>query len=286
VSPDLDHIVLTRFNLPSAGVESVVRARDGWLRDRTSLFERYCAPSVAAQSVQRFTWVVYFDPQSPPWLKQWIEVTSPGLYHPIFRAEVSRSEILADATLAGARTSDTLLTTNLDNDDAIGRDFVARLQAASTDHRRAAIYLTKGLIRSPHGLFQHTDRHNAFCSVREDWDDAVTCWSDWHNRLRLSMPAVELDGEPAWLQVVHGANVSNRVRGRRVSPSPFRSSFPGLEDVAEPTGAQLWHDRLVDTPTRSVYESMRAAVKRAALQVLGKNGLDRAKSRWAGTGST
>ena len=47
--PTLDHVILTRFNLPTGGVEGIMRAREGWLRERIDLFERYCAPSVAAQ---------------------------------------------------------------------------------------------------------------------------------------------------------------------------------------------------------------------------------------------
>jgi hypothetical protein len=27
----IDHVLLTRFNLPSRGLESLIRAKDGWL---------------------------------------------------------------------------------------------------------------------------------------------------------------------------------------------------------------------------------------------------------------
>ncbi len=43
----VDHVLLTRFNLPTPGVEGLIRAREGWLQDRIELFELYCAPSVA-----------------------------------------------------------------------------------------------------------------------------------------------------------------------------------------------------------------------------------------------
>ncbi|MBY8850425.1 putative rhamnosyl transferase, partial [Saccharothrix sp. MB29] len=65
----MDHVVLTRFNLPSVGAESVVRAQEGWLTKRVGLFERYCLPSVAAQTSSDFRWLIYFDPESPQWLK-------------------------------------------------------------------------------------------------------------------------------------------------------------------------------------------------------------------------
>lgn len=36
----LSHVLLPRFNLPSPGLESLVRAQDGWLRARWDLFSR------------------------------------------------------------------------------------------------------------------------------------------------------------------------------------------------------------------------------------------------------
>ena len=65
MKPSIDHVILTRFNLPTAGVESLVRAQEGWLRDRQVLFEKYCLPSVKFQTRQDFSWIVYFDTQSP-----------------------------------------------------------------------------------------------------------------------------------------------------------------------------------------------------------------------------
>ena len=67
-SADVDHVLLTRFNLPSAGAESIVRAKDGWLRARIELFRRFCLPSVLRQTRQDFKWIIYLDPQSPDWL--------------------------------------------------------------------------------------------------------------------------------------------------------------------------------------------------------------------------
>src|SRR4051812_14454073 len=144
----LDHVLLTRFNLPSAGHEGLVRAKENWLRDRVALFERYCLPSVRAQTCQDFTWIVYFDPQSPQWLRDWAgEHQDSGDFHVVYRDEVPRAVLLDDirAALPGAPRG-TLLTTNLDNDDSVARDFVARLQAATPVTERAAVYLGDGLI--------------------------------------------------------------------------------------------------------------------------------------------
>lgn len=202
-----------------------------------------------------------------------------GHYRPILREVVSPIDLIDDLAQVTGRTSDRLLTTNLDNDDGLAVDFVARVQAALDPTRaREAIYVGRGLIRGPHGLYARTDRYNAFCSVSELWDGAVTCWSDWHNLLPASMPVTVLTGRPAWLQVVHGTNVSNRIRGRLVSPAGFEPLFgPLVSDVPEPGVPAILADRVLRGPLRGLTEAMRAAAKRVVVVMLGKRGLERAR---------
>lgn len=287
--PGLDHVILTRFNLPTGGVEGLVRAREGWLQERIDLFERYCAPSVAAQRGADVTWIVYLDPASPRWLlDRMAPYADRGLLHPVLREVVGVAELREDLAAIVPRTSDVLLTTNLDNDDGLAVDFCARLAAVATDHPRVAIYATRGLVLSDDGLFLLRDRHNAFCSVRESWDDPVTSWSEYHNELHRVMPVVELDGPPAWLQVVHGGNVSNRVRGRLVAPTAHRARFAVPLDVREPARRELLVDRAVHVPARRLRDGSRSVTRRAGLRLLGKDRYAAAKAvlRTAGVGGS
>lgn len=276
----VDHVLLTRFNLPTGGLEGLVRAREGWLRERIDLFERYCAPSVAAQRDAAVTWIVYLDPASPQWLLDRIApFADRGLLHPVLRERVGVPELREDIAALVPRRSPALLTTNVDNDDGLAVDFCARLAAVTSQHPRFALYATRGLVLSPQGLYLLRDRHNAFCSVREGWDEPVTSWSEYHNELHRVMPVVELDGAPGWLQVVHGGNVSNRVRGRLVSPASHRASFAVPLDAREPSAAELAVDRVVRSPARQVRDRGRAAVRTAGLRLLGKDGYAGAKAR-------
>jgi hypothetical protein len=276
-----DHIVLTRFNLPSEGYESLIRAHEGWLRSRVELFERYCLPSMRAQTSPA-TWIIYFDPESPEWLFEWIERVNHDDFVPILRATVSRSELLDDIRGALGRTSEGLITTNLDNDDALAVDFLGRVQQAARPGERTAVYLADGLIADGAGVYRRVDAHNAFCSVAEPWEDPETCWSRAHNLLGETMAVRSVRGHPAWLQVVHGENVSNRVRGRLVSPAAYRSSYAGLlDDRAEPGTARIARDRLVDGPLRSTREVARSAAKKATIALVGQGGIDAVKVRTA-----
>jgi hypothetical protein len=281
---DLDHVLLTRFNLPSKGHESLVRAQDNWLKNRIVLFERYCLPSVMAQTCRSFSWIIYFDPESPVWLVDWIRGHErQGNFIPCFREEVVGHDLVSDIRAAvGEQHCAELLTTNLDNDDGLAVDFVARLQNAAPVGDRTALYIGDGLIRrGDELLYRRVDPYNAFCSVRESWDAPVTCWTDWHNALPARMPAVVLRGDPGWLQVVHGANVSNRVHGRLTNPTQHRAPFPGLlDDLPAPTVLWVAKDTLLSAPGRAIRESGRAAAKAVISKIAGRRGLDRAKAMW------
>jgi hypothetical protein len=278
-----DHVLLTRFNLPSDSAERVIRAKQGWLQERVELFERYCIPSVQSQTNKDFHWIIYFDPESPSWLKDLIRLhQSLGIYRPFFRSSVGRDELLTDIRLAIGNPRSEVITSNLDNDDALAVDFTERIRSAGRKGDRTAIYLSTGLIKYEDRLYIFEDPRNGFCSVRESWAAPVGCWCDWHNFLSERMPVIEIGEAPGWLQVIHGRNVSNRIRGARVSPFSYVKRFPGLiNDVRVPNTRDIVLELAVWRPARFMKETSRAAAKAAALKLVGREGLTRAKLIWA-----
>jgi hypothetical protein len=93
------------------------------------------------------------------------------------------------------------------------------------------------------------------------------------------MPVMQLGDAPAWFQLVHGANVSNRVRGRLVSPDDYRDTFGTLLDGFEaPSARRLVRDRFVGGPVRACREGARSAAKWLVMRIGGKAGLDRIKA--------
>jgi hypothetical protein len=223
-------------------------------------------------------WLVYFDPDSPDWLKRWIEKVR-GPFEPLFRSGVPREDLVADLAALFPTKSEALITTNLDNDDGLAVDFGRRLQQLAPLREREAVYFSHGLIRTAHSLYLRTDRSNAFCTVREGWDDPKTAWFDWHNRLGLAMPVRVVGGPPAWLQVVHSTNVSNRVRGRLVSPEPYRGRFVALDDLPTPTRGDVLIDRGWHVPVRVTRDSMRTVARKGAVRLLGKDRFTSMKTR-------
>lgn len=279
----IDHVLVTRFNVPTAGRERLIRAKDGWLRERVALFEKYCLPSVNAQSNQNFSWLVYFDPQSPSWLTERLRSwASTSRLHAVYRTSVSHSELVSDLRELTGATGNVLITTNLDNDDGIALDFVERLQRCVVVGGRSAAYITYGIILRDSRIYLRKDRKNAFCSVIESWSTPSTAWADWHNRLGLSMPVIEISGPPGWLQVIHGRNVSNVVHGRLTSPSSQAHRFPfALATLPEPGRANIALDAIIRHPLRSLRSSIKTIVKLIVLRMLGRDGFDSTKNRVA-----
>lgn len=267
-----DHVILTRFNLPTAGVEGLIRARDGWLAERVDLFETYTVPSVRSQT-RRPAWLVYLDPQSPSWLldrlRPWQEQ---GVFTAIFRDAVDVSDLRSDLNAHVPRNHDRLLTTNLDNDDGLAVDFCERLGQTVSSAPRCVVYWPAGLIRCESNLYLRTDRRNAFCSVLESWEEPVTSWSEYHNEFGKVMPVVEVKAPPGWLQIVHGANVSNRVRGRLTTPGAYLARYGDtLAGVRTPPRPELLRDQLIGYPIRVGRDGLRAGFRVAGLSLLGKD---------------
>lgn len=277
------HVLITRFNLPSPGAESVIRAREGWLVERIGLFERYTVPSVKAQSVP-VRWLVYIDPESPDWL---IDRLSPlatgGLLTLLPRMDVPKEQLLSDVDRAVGAGPSRVITTNLDNDDGLAIDFSARLRSvAAASTGSMALYVDNGLILTGDRVYLHRDSLNAFGSVVTDAPAQVTAWEDWHNRLGRHMPVQHLQDAPAWLQVVHARNVSNRVRGRLVAASPYRPTFGHiLDEAVDPPRRQLAMDGFVSRPLRQGRDAVRTALRQSAVKTLGPDRFSAVKAAWA-----
>ena len=135
---DFQHFILTRFNilLWRQDKEGKKVRTTKWLEHRFSLFERFCLPSIKNQTCQNFEWIVLFDSKTPDNFKDRIESYQqdcPQLI-PVFVependwrfAEMFRDEIIK--RLNAKR----LLSTYLDNDDALNVRFVEDIQSRAS----------------------------------------------------------------------------------------------------------------------------------------------------------
>ena len=230
--PHISHFLLTRFNLLLWKKDkrgNAVRTV-GWLEHRFALFERYCLPSVIGQSCRDFEWIVLFDSRTPERFRERIKALQarcPQLV-PVFVepengryfAQIFRDEVAGRLALrrsAGAAEDERVLTTYLDNDDALHPGFVEDLQ------RRAAALPDGTFVTYTHGYQFYTDYdymlrirypNNHFISVVENGDAAalktVYGYGSHYYLDRIKGVRIErVKDLPLWCEVIHEKNMSN-----------------------------------------------------------------------------
>jgi Putative rhamnosyl transferase len=261
VGVDFTHVIMTRFNVARPKRQEPIRLDPDWLAGRFDLFERYCLPSVAAQTARGFHWLVYFDEETPEPIRARIEACRRVFpFVPCFTGPVGGDYWPASIGAAGAARTPWLLTTRFDNDDALSADHVARLQAALGQGApvRGSLNFPRGFVLEGGKLYALTHLASAFASWLEPWDDkARTAISINHLKMARVGPVRQLEGPPAWLQVVHGGNVSNKIRGRRVGPEAAAGRFPtaALAGLRAASGIEITLENLVLTPIRSARDT-------------------------------
>ncbi|MFR6635179.1 MAG: glycosyltransferase [Alistipes onderdonkii] len=226
------HFIITRFNLNlyAQDKHDLPTRTDRWLEHRFEVFERYCLPSVAAQTSGNFTWLCLFDAATPESCRRRIEgykARCPqfeAVYYTAAQAanltENLRTTIAAYVSCdrKGRKSPPKLLiTTNLDNDDAFSSDVVELLQRELRPAPGKRIY---SLL---YGYQYFTDRrfalkmrytNNHFLTLAEPFDaHTETIISYRHTKAIRQLPTTYLStARGKWLEIVHEDNVSNDFR--------------------------------------------------------------------------
>ena len=228
----LEHLILTRFNVRTNYAQSRIGLDPDWLNHRFKLFENFCYPSVRGQSNQNFKWLIYFDSETPEEFKNKIlEYSTWPNFRPIYincqlSYELNKKNILKNLT----DDAEYLITTRLDNDDAISKDFIQVVQNNFQEQKFEFINLTYGYVWSDFKLYSFKYLNNPFVSLiekinKQDINSLKTVGCSDHTQLSSIGSIKQVKTKPAWIQVVHGKNVSNRIRGIRQPINKLGDNF-------------------------------------------------------------
>jgi hypothetical protein len=231
---DFAHVVLTRFNVRWEATTKGLS--NEWLTERIRLFEMYCYPSLYQQTNQNFKWLVLLDSRSPDWFKEkmsdyakWQNFVPIYLEVPMLPEELGCPAELKSAIRAQIPQSYThLITTRIDNDDAISKDYIQRVQDCFSGQDSQGIAFPIGYQFHDDCLYLEYSKGNHFISLIESYrsDDIKTVFVKHHSLLYHVAPVRQIWGRPSWLEVIHGANLSNRAKhGLVVSPADFQRRF-------------------------------------------------------------
>jgi len=218
------HFILTQFNV---SINSILPDRD-WHDQRFQLFEKFCYPSVYGQSDQNFKWLVFFDSKTPEFFKE--KVKKYSNWENFIPEYVGNDDQENFKKIIKAKISDKteyLITTRIDNDDAIFKDFVKVVQKNFNKQEFEFINFSYGYVWHKGKIYLYKDDCNPFISLIEKVNGVKTVWCEQHQNLYRAGTIKQINNRkyPAWIQVKHKRNIRNRLRGWRVPIDRIHSIF-------------------------------------------------------------
>jgi hypothetical protein len=217
------HYLITRFNLrnPKWDVTKMGESllTEEWMEHRMWLFGNFCLPSVVAQTCKDFTWLIYFDVTTPGRFRREIAEmigVQPNIRTffidgmPEFYPEVKK---LIEAETQGKPY---LITSRIDNDDCIHRDFIGEVQMQFKSQDYQAIDIIKGYslqVRPTVMLGKKEHIFNPFISLVEKNIDPKTVWLSDHNMWKKETRITRLTHKRLWLSIIHEKNKVNEFDG-------------------------------------------------------------------------
>jgi len=228
-----DHYLVTRFNVALYSKSQKTRwgdkiDPDKWMQSRMILWERYCIPSIYNQSNQNFTWIVVFDPQTP---KGYLERAT-ALLHPKHRIKIAPNFRQGIKDEIGKVSTDRLITTRLDCDDALHRDFTKKIQSWFAKRGKTGILTFPcGWIWNPaKGKLYHARYiKNPFLTLIEKPQKKThTVLAHRHTAITDMFKTHLIEGGHNWAQIIHGENLANYCHGDKVAESKLVKSEFGI----------------------------------------------------------
>lgn len=218
IGSPFEHYVITRINLGLYSEEQTYIGGatidpEAWMRHRMKLFRDVCCASIAAQVERRFSWVLLIDGTTAPRQARAIVAAAQRagrvipLSMPAGRWRAQLSVAISELSQGAAH----VITTRLDNDDALSRHAIGRIQSCYAAQRRQFVVFPRGLRWSAGQVFavRHPWDVNAFKSLIEANDgELATAYSHFCGSGGWA-EVFSLEAEPTWLQIIHGRNLDN-----------------------------------------------------------------------------
>jgi len=217
----MKHFLITRFNIKSDvwshTKSGALTQTETWLEQRFELFETYCLPSVKNQSNQEFKWFIVFDIDTPKPFKNRIETLVETYSNMIVLYTESFQTLkttLSEAILTELTPEDKfIITTRLDNDDAIHKDFTNCIQLVFIPQHNTIVDVTKGYQHIVNinsiDVRQYTLHYNPFISLIEDSTKFETVMAKNHEHWKTLPNRIVYNQKALWLQVIHNDNILN-----------------------------------------------------------------------------
>jgi hypothetical protein len=213
------HYLITRFNIRVSGkgpeVLDSVGTNQEWFEERMRLFKLYCAPSVMEQTNTNFKWLIYFYPATPiDEIRYLLNGRVPVEF--IFTEDFHSMLKDIEDKIRNA-SSHYVMTSRIDNDDAISGIFIQSIQNVYRPVDKTIINPNSGYIyeASNQLLTRWNKRYrNQFLSIIEHKhaDILYTVYGFPHYKPPPEARIINIEGPPYWIYWRHSHNFSDQRR--------------------------------------------------------------------------
>lgn len=223
-----DHYIATRFNIQHSGWQNTKSGNEvlteNWLQNRFEIFEKYTLPAVLNQSSKNFKWCIFFDLNTSQVFKKKIQrLLEKHLFMSAIFIE-NYDELVPEFIFfikQNKTSASYIITTRIDNDDIIHRDFVKTIQSQFRPSDLCVIDLRSGFQMSidiePIEIRNYNHPFNAFLSVIERVDNCSTIYSRQHYHWKNEKTII-FKKQRLWIELSHDENYVNhrQVKLKRV----------------------------------------------------------------------
>lgn len=222
----MNHFLITRFNLKklfSHDKNNQSVQTDDWTRRRFALFERYCLPSVLAQTNKNFKWICLFSNDTSQEYREMIESYQAVVpqFIPQFFDDTQmihfREELLYSIKRLSTETG-CVITTRLDNDDTIHKDFIRNIQEHAVSETKSDVFYT---CKFGYQYFEDLNvaikipyfNNHFLTRIESDTENLKTVMDIDHFYVEKSGVDVKnISDNPMWIEVIHKTNVDNDIK--------------------------------------------------------------------------
>ena len=238
------HLLITRFNLKNPEWKQLTKNNeslldDSWMNERLELFSNYCFPSVSNQTNQNFEWLLYFDSTTSDTHKSKIaeiigNTTNIKSFYidgmPVFNESIIK---YVEENIS----TEYLITSRIDNDDCIHKDFINEIQKHFDKQDFLAIDNIEGytLQIEPNFILGKKEHiFNPFISLIEKNKNPKTVWHYVHNMWKKEPRLIHVNEKRLWLSVIHGKNKVNEFDGYgNIKWNSLKNDFIVSEKVSQ-----------------------------------------------------
>ncbi|MGX7668340.1 glycosyltransferase [Flavobacterium pedocola] len=238
------HYLITRFNLKNPEWDVTKNNETlldtAWMDERMNLFETYCLPSVTGQTNKNFEWLLFFDSStSEQYRNRIVEITKDHKNIKLFFIDgmPKFSSSILDYIAKNASDKEYLITSRIDNDDCIHKNYIDAIQKMFNRQEFLAIDIINGytLQVEPNFILGKKDHiFNPFISLIERNENPKTVWHYSHNMWKKEPRIVHTTGKRLWLSIIHGKNKVNEFDGYgNINWNDLNADFIIRQDVSD-----------------------------------------------------